>query len=46
MAGHKFCKNIHLQAHVGRSLQEWARTLNVVGHDVTSLTPWATALLA
>jgi hypothetical protein len=31
-------------AHGERSRQEWAQTLNAAGHDVTFLTPWATAL--
>jgi hypothetical protein len=26
--------------HDGRSRQEWARTLNVVGHDIMSLMSW------
>jgi phosphatidylethanolamine-binding protein (PEBP) family uncharacterized protein len=44
-------QNIHLPqsgnkavAHGGSSRQEWARTLNVAGHGVVSLTPWVTAL--
>jgi hypothetical protein len=31
-------------AHGSRSRQEWARTLNAVGHNVMSLMPWAMTL--